>query len=144
MNVSKLIETINVNNHDCSLLLVDPKPNMLEWLSSFYKGKIHEKYRLYYPEANHVVIIPKVDRFYEPGLLDDFINRMKPGLLRRELRRFQAKPEDFGYPITVETFDAFFTASIREVALLMSDFDLSVITSQSGDAAAPPTATEKP
>ena len=65
MNVSKLIETINVNNHDCSLLLVDPKPNMLEWLSSFYKGKMHEKYRLYYPEANHVVIIPKVERFYE-------------------------------------------------------------------------------
>jgi hypothetical protein len=29
-----------------------------------------------------------------------------------ELRRFQAKPEDFGHPITAETFDEFFTVSI--------------------------------
>jgi hypothetical protein len=128
MDIRKLIETINVNRHDCSLLLVDPKANMLEWLSSFVKGKRLEKLRLYYPEANHAVIIPKVDRFSEPGLLEDFINRMKPALLKRELRRFQATPEDFGHPITAETFDAFFAVSIREAALLMSDFDLSAIT----------------
>jgi len=125
MDISKLIETININRHDCSLLLVDPKPNMLEWLSSFYKGKIHEKYRLYYPEGNHAVIIPKVDRFSVPGSLADFINRMKPGLLGRELRRFHVTQEDFGHPITTETFDAFFTVSIREAALLMSDCGLS-------------------
>ena len=129
MDFGKLIETINVNSHDCSLVLVDPKPNMLEWLSSFVQGKRLEKLRLYYPEANHVVIIPNVDRFSKPGLLEDFINRMKPGLLKRELRRFQARPEDFGHPITAETFDAFFTVSIREAPILMSDFDLSVMTS---------------
>jgi hypothetical protein len=127
MDISKLIETIDINRHDCSLLLVDPKPNMLEWLSSFVKGKRLEKFRLYYPEANHAVIIPKVDRFSKLGLLEDFINRMKPALLNRELRRFQARPEDFGHPITAETFDAFFTVSIREAALLMSDFDLSAL-----------------
>ncbi len=129
MDLSKLIETINVKTHDCSLLLVDPKPDMLEWLSSFVKGKKLEKYRLYYPEGNFAVIIPKVDRFSKPGLLEDFINRMKPGILRMEHRRFQATPEDFGRPITAETFDAFFVFSIREVAHLMSDFDLSAILS---------------
>lgn len=129
MDISELIETINVNSHDCSLLLVDPKVSMLEWLSSFYKGKIHEKYRLYYAEGNLSVLIPKVDRFSKPGSLGDFINRVKPVLLRKELGRFHVTPEDFGHPITAETFDAFFTFSIREAIYLMSDFDLSIITS---------------
>ena len=41
--------------------LVDPKPNLLEWLDSFVKRKGLGKYRLYYPEANTVVVIPKTD-----------------------------------------------------------------------------------
>jgi hypothetical protein len=129
MDISKLIDTINVDDHDSSLLLVDPKPSMLEWLNSYVKGKRLEKLRLFYPEGNNSVIIPKIDRFSEPGSIGEFINRMKPGLLRMELRRFQVTPEVFGYPITAETFDAFFTVSVREAVRLMSDFDLDLKTS---------------
>jgi hypothetical protein len=135
MDASRLIDTINFSRHDFSLLLVDPKPSMLEWLRSFVKGKRLEKLRLYYPEGNLAVIIPKVDRFSVPGQLDEFINKLKPGLLRKELRRFQATPEDFGYSISADTFDDFFTVSAREAVHLITDFDLSGIvgtTTQAG------------
>jgi hypothetical protein len=127
MDASKLIDTMNFSRHDFSLLLVDPKPSMLEWLRSFVKGKRIERLRSYSPEGNLAVIIPKVDRFSAPGQLDELINKLKPGLLRTELRRFQATPEDFGYPITAGTFDDFFTASTREAVHLITDFDLSGI-----------------
>jgi hypothetical protein len=62
--------------------LLIQEPPLLEWLGAFVKGKRLEKLRLYYPEGNNAVIIPKVDRFAAQGLLEDFLNRMKPGLLR--------------------------------------------------------------
>ena len=116
-----LFKTINLATHEFSVLLVDPKPKMLEWLDDFIKRNGLETYRLYYQEGNLVVIIPKIDYFSSPGSFEDFLDRMKPRLLQLELQRFTAG-SDFKYPITKETFDQFFNASVRESAVLMSDF----------------------
>jgi hypothetical protein len=129
MTIKQLIETINFERHDFSILLIDPMPEMIEWVKSFAARRGLIKYRLYYPEGNRVVIIPKVDRFGSQNLLEDFINRLKPGLLRMELRRFQAKPEDFEHPITVATFDRFFSLNLRDEVNLISDFNLSTLAS---------------
>ena len=47
---------------------------------------------------------------------------VKPKLLRAELIRFHATPEDFGHPLTAETFDLFFTVSVRDIVNFISDF----------------------
>ena len=114
---------IDFPRRDFSVVLVDPKPSLLDWLSVFMERKGLGKYRLYYPEGNLVLIVPKVDSFREPGDFQRFLDEMKPNLLRAELRRFKATPEDLGLPLTKETFDKFFTVSWRESALLMSDFN---------------------
>jgi hypothetical protein len=113
---------MNFARHEFSLLLVDPKPKMLEWLNAFQKRKGLERYRLYYPEGNLVVAVPKVDHFSVPGSLAQFLDRMKPELLEYQLSNFTVNPEHFGYPITKETFDEFLDLSIRDSAVLMSDF----------------------
>jgi len=56
-----------------------------------------------------------------PGQFDQFVERMKPRLLRVELQRFMATPEDFGHAVTRKTFDEFVDLSVRESAMLMSD-----------------------
>jgi len=122
MDMQSLVNTINLERHEFSLLLVDPKPQMVEWVSTFSRQKGWEIYKLYYPEGNLVVVIPKIDRFSAPGEFEHFIERMKPRLLELELRRFGATPADLGHPATKETFDRFFELSIRESAMLMSDF----------------------
>ena len=124
MDGRSLFRTIDFANHQFSLLLVDPKPKMLEWLGAFQKRTGRERYRLYYPGGNLAVIVPKVDNFsVVPGSLERFLDRMKPKLLQYELsHRCLATSEDFGHPITKETFDEFFDLSIRDSAVLMSDF----------------------
>lgn len=96
---------------------------MVEWLETFKKQKGWERYRLYYPEGNLVVIVPNIDRFSMPGQFEQFVERMKPRLLKVGLQRFNASPEDFGHAITTDTFDEYFDLSVRESAMLMSDFE---------------------
>lgn len=124
MKSKSLLETIDFANHQFSLLLVDPKPNMLEWLSTFQKERGLEKYKLYYPEGNLVVIVPNIDRFsvVVVGAFERFIDDLKPRLLQAELTRFGATPQDFGRPITKETLEEFYDLSVRESAMLLSDF----------------------
>jgi hypothetical protein len=95
-----LATTIDFATHDFSLLLVDPKPKMVEWVENFKKEKGWEQDRLYYPEGNLAVIVPKIDRFSMPGQFQQFVERMKPRLLEAELHRFNANPADFGHSIT--------------------------------------------
>ena len=121
MDEELLVKTINFANHEFSLLLVNPKPNLFDWLNMFIKRKGLERYRLYSEEENTVLIIPKVDYFSEPSSFKKFVDKMKPKLLHAELSRFHAKPEDFGHPITKESFDMFFEISVRDCAYLMSD-----------------------
>ena len=119
-----LFGTIDIPSHQFSLLLVDPKPKMLEWVNALQRRTGRERYRLYYPGGNLAMIVPKVENFsVVPGSFERFLDRMKPRLLLYELTtRCLATPEDFGYPITKETFDVFFDLSIRDSAVLMSDF----------------------
>ena len=114
--------TIDLERREFSMVIVDPRPNLLEWLDAFVKSKGREKYRFYAPEENTVLIIPKIDSFAEPGSLNDFLNEIKPKLLRAELSRFRATPEDLG-PLTKETFDKFFELSVRSSPLFMSDLN---------------------
>ena len=122
MGGRSLANTIDFAKHDFSLLLVDPKPEMVEWVRTFIKKRGLERYRLYYPEGNLAVIVPLVDLFSIPGQFEQFVDRMKPRLLEAQLSRYTITPEDFGHPVTKETFDRFFFLSLRESALLMSDF----------------------
>jgi hypothetical protein len=124
MNGKDLSDTIDLSKRDFSLVLVSPKEKLLEWLRTFVKLKRLEKYRVYVPEENTVLIIPNMDRFSEPGWLRQFLDEMKPKLLFAELGRFHASPEDLGYPLTKETFDEFFNIALRDSASIrfMSDF----------------------
>lgn len=125
MNIDALSDTIDFASRDFSLLLVSPKQPLLEWLRTFMVAKQLEAYRLYIPEENTVLVIPNRDRFAEPNSFDEFLNYMKPKLLRLELTRFcNATAEEFGKPMTTETFDEFFKIAIRDSAAIrfMSDF----------------------
>ncbi len=59
--------------------------------------------------------------FFACSFLTD---EMKPKLLFSELGRFHASPEDFGCPLTKETFDEFFNITLRNSASFpsISDF----------------------
>jgi hypothetical protein len=124
MQAANLIETIDLARRDFSLVLVSPKQNMLDWLNEFVRRKQLERYRLYIPENNTVLIIPSIDRFSEVRALEEFLAGMKPKLLLAELERFMATPEDFGHPITKETFDDHFAIELRDAASVrfLSDF----------------------
>lgn len=122
MDGPSLARTIDLAKRDFSLLLVDPKPKMVDWVAAFSKRKGLERYRLYYPEGNLVLVVPNLDRFSLPGQFGRFIDRMKPRLLEVELRRFTATPEDVGHSLSKETFDEFYDLSVRETAMLMADF----------------------
>ena len=91
-----------------AMAIQGPKEALLEWLSAFWKRKGLEQYRNYIPEENTVLVIPNMDRFSEVGSLGQFLDEMKPKLLFAELGRFHASPEDFGRPLTKDTFDEFF------------------------------------
>jgi hypothetical protein len=118
-----LRDTIDLNRRDFSLILVEPRPIFLEWLGEFAKREGWEGYRLFVPEDDTVLVIPSIDRFSEPGSLEEFVNALKPNLLRLELIRFHVKGIELG-TITNETFDKFFAVSVRDRVHFMSDLTL--------------------
>jgi hypothetical protein len=125
MNCDFLCDTIDFDRRDFSLVLVSPKKKFLEWLNAFVKQKGLEAYRLYIPEENTVLVIPNIDRFSEPGQLEEFLDVWKPKLLLAELSRFaDAGPEDFGHAITKESFDEFLEIALRDSASIrfVTDF----------------------
>jgi hypothetical protein len=124
MYFQQLCDTIDLAKRDFSLVLVSPKETLLGWLSAFWKQKGLEKHRNYIPEENTVMVIPNIDRFSEIGSLEQFLDELKPKLLFRDLVRFRASPEDFGRPLTKETFDEFFDIALRDSASIhfISDF----------------------
>jgi hypothetical protein len=124
MNFQHLCDTIDLAKRDFSLVLVSPKEKLLNWFSAFWKRKGLDKYRNYIPEENTVLVIPNIDRFSEVGSLEQFLDGLKPKLLFRDLVRFRASAEDFGRPLTKETFDEFFDVALRDSASItyISDF----------------------
>jgi hypothetical protein len=122
MDLNALCKTVNFEKHDFSVLLVNPKPALLVWLGDYAKRKGLEKYRLYSPEENLALLIPKIDRFTEPGSFARFLNVMKPRLLSAELSRFGVRTEDWSRSISTETFDDFFEIALRDSPSLISDF----------------------
>lgn len=81
-----LLKTTNFERHDFSLLLVDRKPALLEWLHDYQRGKGLEGFRLDSPKGRLAVIIPKIDRFNSHESLEIFLDRVKPRLLRSSHR----------------------------------------------------------
>ena len=125
MNSQALCDTIDLAKRDFSLILVNPREAFLEWVNAFVKLKGLEVYRMCIPEENTVLVIPNRDRFSYQSCFEDFLNEMKPKLLLAELSRIhKASPEEFGHPITKETFDKFFEIALRDSASIrfMSDF----------------------
>lgn len=114
MNINDLTDTIDFEKRDFSIVLVSPKEKLLEWMRPFWNRKGYGPYRNYVPEENTVLIIPSMERFSEPGSLQHFLDEMKPKLLYAELGRFHASPEDFGHPLTKDTFDEFFDVALRD------------------------------
>lgn len=124
MNEKDLFDTIDFAKRDFSLVLVSPKDKLLERLRPIWEQKGYGQYRNYVPEENTVLVIPNIDRFTKPGSLQEFLDGMKPKLLFAELGRFHASPDEFGHPLTKETFDEFFDIALRDSASIrfLSDF----------------------
>ena len=124
MNIQQLCDTIDLDKRDFSLVLVSPKETILEWLGAFWKRKGLEYYRNYIPEENTILVIPSIGRFSKYGVLESFLDEMKPKLLYRELVRFHVSPEECGRPLTKSTFDETFDIALRDSTSIhfMSDF----------------------
>jgi hypothetical protein len=123
MDAKALCSTINPSDLDFSLLILTPKQGFLEWLDTF-KIKMglanYKNYSLHCPEEDTVCLIPKIERFSEPGAYGEFLSEIKPRLLLAELNRFGAAEADFGHPINQKTFDEFFDLALRNEAALIS------------------------
>lgn len=113
--------SIDLPSRRFSLLFVTPKEQFLGWVQEYMKRKGLEKYRLYVPEENTVMVIPKIDYFSEPTSFEKFLADIKPKLLSSELARVRASKDDLKRPLSVETFDEFFEISLRDSVMLVSD-----------------------
>lgn len=114
MDFNQLIDSIDVANLRCSVLLVTPKQAFLDWLDGFKERRGVAAYDVYFREQDSVWLIPQIDRFSEEGSYLRFVEFSKPRLLLSELYRFGATENDFEHPITAETFDTFFDVELRE------------------------------
>lgn len=115
------LSSFNIANHSFSILFLKPKPRFLEWLEKFATFRQIEMWRLYSPNEDFVVLIPKTDYFSGAEELDKFVNDFKPDLLQSELQRFRATEADLGYPIAAETFDMFFDCFVRHSPIVFRD-----------------------
>lgn len=67
---------------------------------------------IYFPEEDSVILVPHVSKFPDYSAFLDFIERIKPKLLARELGRF-----GIPYPaekITAREFESLFSLGIRD------------------------------
>jgi len=123
MDAKALCSTIDLSALYFSLLILTPKQRFLEWLETF-KIKIglanYKNYSLHCPEEDTVCLIPRIERFSDPGAYGEFLSEIKPRLLLAELNRFGATKADFRHPINKETFDEFFDITLRNEAALIS------------------------
>jgi len=122
MNIKSLCETIDIPNHEFSVVLANPKPVFLAWVDEFVAKKGMSQFQWYAPEQNLVLLIPSVNRFSQAGDFDTFLDTLKPKLLEAELGRFGATPADVPFAVSAESFDRMFELSVRESSFLMSDF----------------------
>lgn len=122
MNVESLIKSIDMPQRKFSLVLVDPRPAFLEWLERFRLRKGWTESILCLQEENLVVVIPSVNKFSQPGSLEEFLAALKPWLLRAELDRFGIPVSEFEYSLDAASCDLLLDISIRETVALMSDF----------------------
>lgn len=126
MEYSELLSTIDVGQHDCSLLLVDAKPLFRQRVAQYIATKGWPRLNYYPLEDATVLLIPKIDRFSEARPFERFLDGLKVSLLETELARLGEEAiHDFGYPINSETFDLFFEVQVRSVLVLPADLGLT-------------------
>jgi hypothetical protein len=125
MEYKELLATINVEQHDCSILLVDAKPLFHQKVDEYVATKGWPRLNYYALEEATAVLIPKIDRFSGSCPFGPFLEYLKVSLLEAELARLgEEAVHDFGYPVTSRTFDLFFEARVRSVLVLPSDLGI--------------------
>ena len=120
MNAKEWSTKVDAGNLDFSLLIVTAKQPFIEWIKTFMVKQGLGSYDVYFPEQDSVWLIPKIERFSEPGSYDEFIDEIKSRLLLAELYNYGAVETDFSHPLNRETFDAFFDLKLRNGATLIS------------------------
>lgn len=126
MNLSDIVRTIDFEKRAFSLVLVEPKIELIALVDAYRESIGLDKYP-YYQDDNLVLVVPSLERFTDYGSFSSFRELLKPTLLLDELSRFDIPPSQFLYPITSETFDMFFTFAVRDTVKLLSDYkDLNV------------------
>lgn len=120
MNAKEWSARVDPANVDFSLLIVTAKQPFIEWIKAFFTKQGLGEYDIYFPEDDAVWLIPKIEKFSEPGSYGEFLDEIKPRLLLAELINYGAVEADFQYPITKETFDQFFDLALRNEATPIS------------------------
>ena len=126
MDNKALLSSISLATREFSLLLVDPNEKFITWLREIANRKGMELWRIYSSEENTVLVIPPVGSFSAPGSFKSFIEDWKSRLLSAELTRFGLTPKEFGRSLTAETFDDFFSISVRDTVHFVTDFKAHV------------------
>jgi hypothetical protein len=119
MKWQQMLPTIPRIGRDCSLLLVEPKPEFLAWLTIFLQNRGRGHRQVYFPEENSAWLVPSYSKLAD--CYDQFLNDVTPMLLRAELFRFGAVEADFPKPISRATFDEFFTLALRDEVIPLTE-----------------------
>lgn len=114
--MQKLLDTIDVLNYSCSLIIITPRSAYRAWVAEYQRARGLESYTFDIPELYTTVVIPRIDLFYTDEEFEAFLDLLKPGILRSELARIGATAEDLGYDMNSGSFD-FFSPPILEITL---------------------------
>jgi hypothetical protein len=126
MKLGDVVARLDVPNRRFSTVLVKPKSSLLAMAAPIWERKGLGVYRNYCPEDDIVAIVPPVECFSKTGSFQRLLEAMKPAFLKSELIRFNMTAEEFGRPLTAQTFDEFFDLERRTstAVMLMEDFGL--------------------
>ncbi|MCA9177575.1 MAG: hypothetical protein KDB14_23980 [Planctomycetales bacterium] len=111
------LERIDIEQMDCSVLIVEPKQELFSWLESRLSTQEPPKdwSDVYLPEENGVWVIPTIGAFGSSEAYRSFLREIKPTLLEIELQRFFLREtHQQGIAFDEATFDRFFELRHRD------------------------------
>jgi hypothetical protein len=100
-------------NRKFSIWLVDANESFWEWDRRRAERTGQQIFRNDAICEHSCYIVPPMGVGTGTHFLFHFIDEIKPNLLLRELAEYGITPQEFGHPITKETFDEFFTLQSR-------------------------------
>jgi hypothetical protein len=105
---------IDPANGRASVLILQPRDSFLEVIDSLLpRGESLSD--VYFPEEDGVWMVPPVGSFGGADVFKDYLEGIKPKLLKVEVGRFLDDLTSFPYPWSSTTFDKFFEVIIRDV-----------------------------